>query len=375
MIAVAGSIGLAYVLVGQTARDRADYYPAAGPGQVVVEAEAPDRSSRETPAELLAAARATNAELDAGRMLPVGEVLAPPGKAPDDVVDGDSATEPAQVSAYSPGAAVETLAFVGTAAPELIAALPDPASAAAARALRAGRLVVFDQPNERVRPGGGTAWQAGEAALIYGSDTDRKAFTTLPVHRLRVARMYRNLPHVVMSPATAERHGLAVRLSAVVLSPADPPSQAAEDRAAATAASLGGRLTVERGFQPRPPTYLLGAIGATLLVTLAGVTIAVALSNAEGRPDLATLAAVGAQPWRRRGIMAAQAFLIGTLGCLLGIALGSFLGFATRVSTLAPSFVVPWPNLVATALAVPLLAAACAALFTGAKLPMIRRIE
>lgn len=373
MIAVAASIGLAYVLVGQTASDRAHYDPAAAPGQVVVEAEHPDRSRRSTPPELLASARAARQELGGGPLLSVGEVLAPPGKVPDEVTDGDSATEPAQVSAYAPGSPVESARSVGTVDPDLIATLPDSGSAAAAAALRAGRMVVLETPT--TQPGGTPGWPAPNGALIYGSDSGARPFTTLPVHELRVARYYTKLPYAIVAPATAERLGLPVRLSHLVLDPAGAPSQAAEDRAAAAAAGEGGRVTVERGFQPEPPTYLIGAIGVTLIVTLAGVAIAVALSNAEGRPDLATLAAVGAQPWRRRGIVAAQAFLIGTLGCVLGIALGSFLGFATRVSTLSPSFVVPWPNLAATALIVPLLAAVCAALFTGSKLPMIRRTE
>jgi putative ABC transport system permease protein len=39
----------------------------------------------------------------------------------------------------------------------------------------------------------------------------------------------------------------------------------------------------------------------------------------------------------------------------------------------APGFVIPWANLLLTALAVPALAMAVAALFTPSRLPLVRR--
>ena len=108
-------------------------------------------------------------------------------------------------------------------------------------------------------------------------------------------------------------------------------------------------------------------------VTLVGVAISVALSAAEGRADLATLAAVGAPPRRRRALAAAQALLVGGLGCALGVAFGTFVAYAARTTTGSPDFVVPWINLAITAVAVPLLAVLVAALFTPSRLPLVRR--
>jgi len=116
-------------------------------------------------------------------------------------------------------------------------------------------------------------------------------------------------------------------------------------------------------------------VAAAAFVTLVGVAISVALSAAEGRADLATLAAVGAPPRRRRALMASQALLVGGLGCLLGVGLGTFIAFTARSATGSPNFVVPWTNLAATAIGVPLLAALVAALCTRSRLPMVRRAE
>ena len=101
-------------------------------------------------------------------------------------------------------------------------------------------------------------------------------------------------------------------------------------------------------------------IGAAF-ITLAGAAISIALSAAEGRADLATLAAVGAAPRRRRALAASQALLIAGVGCVLGVLVGTFVAYTLRSTTGAPGFVVPWANLAATAIVVPLLAMAVAA--------------
>ena len=131
---------------------------------------------------------------------------------------------------------------------------------------------------------------------------------------------------------------------------------------------------LEQGVEPRPSALLLAIAGIAGFVTLAGVAISVALSAAEGRADLATLAAVGAPPSRRRALAASQALLVAGVGCALGLALGTFVVFAARATTGSPEFVVPWGNLVLTGLAVPLAAVVVAALGTPSRLPLVRRI-
>lgn len=99
----------------------------------------------------------------------------------------------------------------------------------------------------------------------------------------------------------------------------------------------------------------------------------VALSAAEGRADLATLAAVGAPPRRRRALAASQALLIAGLGCALGLS-GSFIAYTARSTTGSPEFVVPWGNLAVTGVVVPALAVLVAAVFTPSRLPLVRRV-
>jgi putative ABC transport system permease protein len=118
---------------------------------------------------------------------------------------------------------------------------------------------------------------------------------------------------------------------------------------------------------------LLVVAGAAAFVTLVGVAISIALSAAEGRADLATLAAVGAPPRRRRALAACQALLVAGVGCAMGVAIGTFVAYAARATTGSPEFVIPWANLGVTALAVPLLAVLVAALFTPSRLPLARR--
>src|SRR5690606_37630502 len=110
--------------------------------------------------------------------------------------------------------------------------------------------------------------------------------------------------------------------------------------------------------------------------------ISVALAAAESRPDLATLAAVGAAPRTRRRFMAAQAGVIsgiGTvLGVLAGLALGWVLVMAERYRWEVPDhdrvLAVPWEAVAGVALGVPLLAMAVGYVATRSRLPVVRRV-
>jgi hypothetical protein len=70
------------------------------------------------------------------------------------------------------------------------------------------------------------------------------------------------------------------------------------------------RVEIEEGPDDGSRALLIVAA----FVTLVGVAISVALSAAEGRADLATLAAVGAPPRRRRALATSQALLVAGLG-------------------------------------------------------------
>ncbi len=118
---------------------------------------------------------------------------------------------------------------------------------------------------------------------------------------------------------------------------------------------------------------LLAVGGISALVTLIGVAIAVALSAAEGRRELATLSAVGAAPRVRRQLAGAQALVISGVGALVGVVLGTFVSYALRATFGAPTFTVPWANLVGVGLGVPVLAALIVAACTRSRAPVLER--
>ena len=150
-----------------------------------------------------------------------------------------------------------------------------------------------------------------------------------------------------------------------------------EDELAAVARFLGSDqlLEVERGYQSPARLFLLGVLGAATVVTLLGVAISVSLSAAEGRADLATLAAIGAQPRRRRNLAAAQAWVLGQLGCVLGVGVGALYGYTAHAAFGSPHFMVPWAELGGIVIVVPLFAGLLAWLMTRSRLPMVSRID
>ncbi|WP_431521696.1 FtsX-like permease family protein [Actinomadura madurae] len=142
---------------------------------------------------------------------------------------------------------------------------------------------------------------------------------------------------------------------------------------------------VERGFTDSydKPTLLLGAAAAVL--ALGASLIATSLAAADARPDVATLAAVGARPRTRRLLTMGQAAFITVLGCWLGLAGGLVPGLAvTRPLTESAGDVgvpahgaivdVPWLLLLAIGLGIPLVAACFAGAVTRSRLPMGRRV-
>ncbi|MBB5872276.1 putative ABC transport system permease protein [Allocatelliglobosispora scoriae] len=132
------------------------------------------------------------------------------------------------------------------------------------------------------------------------------------------------------------------------------------------------------------PTLLILAL-ASALITLAAAGVATGLAAADGRSDLATLAAVGASPRLRRTLSLSQSGVIAGLGTLLGVIAGVGGAFAIikalNVSTaeawpvpMELPLAVPWGNLV-TVFVVPLVAMLGAGLLTRSRLPIERRSQ
>ena len=230
---------------------------------------------------------------------------------------------------------------------------------AARRALDAGRVVIFSSTAE-----------AGDHDVQLHSGPQE---FTVPGHVARPDSVFGSLPAGLIPEAVAREHGweLAPGRQIVDYGAGATPDQV--DAALNAADAAGALADIERGPEVPANSILLIVAAAAAFVTLAGVAISVALSAAEGRADLATLAAVGAAPRRRRALAASQALLIAGVGCALGVAFGTFVAFTVRATTGSPDFVVPWTNLALTAIAVPLLAMAIAAAFTPSRLPLVRR--
>ena len=116
----------------------------------------------------------------------------------------------------------------------------------------------------------------------------------------------------------------------------------------------------------------LGLVAAGLLSALV-VGIAVAMASAESRDDVATLAAVGAGPWRRRSLGAMHGLFLGIVGCVLGLAVGLPSGLAfTQVDGL-PGVDVPWLSSLGTVASVLVLGLVAGWVVTPSRLRLTRR--
>lgn len=362
MITVAGCVAASFALSNGAAKDRANYQPETRYGDVVVRPEWYDESTMvKVPVDAVAAALPTTERLSRYWL-----TLTPkPGQDP-------RTTSPIDVK--EPPCTGQTCYGYGTTVidPDLVRRLAGNAGADEAEALEQGRVVAISETS--VRNGRVQLIEVGEIVSDGTARPTERRIAEVP------AVVARDLPDVsplrgghLMSPPTARKYGqlnLAETHLAMSRTPTDDELAAARKAAGAEEA-----VYLEQGFQNYEDMIRWLVLGAATLVTLFGVGISVALSAAEGRSDLATLAAVGAPPRRRRTLAAAQAWLLGQLGCLLGIGVGALYGYTGHVAVGSPYFAVPWASLAAVAIGVPGLAAAVAWGLSRSKLPMVRRIE
>ncbi|HET7735806.1 MAG TPA: FtsX-like permease family protein [Nocardioidaceae bacterium] len=115
-------------------------------------------------------------------------------------------------------------------------------------------------------------------------------------------------------------------------------------------------------------------LGAAGLLTALVVGIAVALAAAESRDDVATLAAVGAGPWRRRGFGAMHGLFIGLVGSLLGVAVGVPAGVSLVQVDGMPGVDVPWLAATGTVGVVLALAWVMGGIVTPSRFRLTRRV-
>lgn len=178
------------------------------------------------------------------------------------------------------------------------------------------------------------------------------------------------LPTAFISTETAEAHGWFPYPGAVTVTYRSPDDL---DAVRAAAEDAGVDLYVSEAVGRDVTNLYLALAGVAALVAFLGAGMTVALSATDGRADLATLAALGAPPRRRRTLAGAQALVVTALGTFAGLLLGVCAGYAAVPVAGLPRVSVPWSHLWLTVLAVPLLAAALAVLVTPSRLALRER--
>ncbi|WP_370617952.1 FtsX-like permease family protein [Mumia qirimensis] len=189
----------------------------------------------------------------------------------------------------------------------------------------------------------------------------------------------------VVSPETAAAQRIPYERATAIAGDELSPRQLHDTKAALRDLPGDQDVSTERGFQETFTVVLVLLLGAGGLAVLIGTLTATGLALADARADLATLAAVGAGPRTRRTVAAAQAVVLGTLGALMGVAVGFAPGLAATwpmtvdrwgsgVETTGPVVDIPWGVLAAIVFVVPLIAAAASALVVRSRLPLTRRL-
>jgi putative ABC transport system permease protein len=191
------------------------------------------------------------------------------------------------------------------------------------------------------------------------------------------------VPITMMTPATARSLGFAPTWFATVLTTSRMPTTAERDR---LQAAVGDDFGVNVEQRPEPNrTALIVLILVAGVITLGAAAIATGLAAADGRADLATLAAVGASPRVRRTLSLSQSGVIAGLGSFIGTLAGLGASMAVlaalnqRYADVWPAptpypLAVPWLNVGAALIVVPLIAMLGAGLLTRSRLPIERRL-
>ena len=193
----------------------------------------------------------------------------------------------------------------------------------------------------------------------------------LPAESTPSIHQYDDFAQAWISPETAEAHGLKTVFSQAVALTGRSVTNDDLSRLAVN----GIHAWSEDPQQAAQGWVSLGAVGAAGLVTALIAGIAVALAAAEGRADVATLAAVGASPRSRRLFGAGHGLFLGLVGGLLGLVIGVPAGLSFGQLDGLRGVAVPWSTLAGTLLVVPLLATIAGWVVTPTRLSLVRRTD
>lgn len=367
-IVVAGSVGLAFVVAGAERAELLRYVPQLPETVMQVHLTEPDADPEVTADALQRATDVVAGALPEADVRPDRAVTVPavPGEmsyASQIWLDSWSAMSCEQDCgsdySISGGLSVADPGVIELAA----GAPPDDAML---QALAHGQVVVFDP----------ALVDANGAVVVQTWDDNGELAQDVRIPAYVATRdlAYGSMPAAFVAEDVVAEYGWTAEISSVYVAHADDATRDQIDAAIDAAEKAGAGVSYERPDESGPGAEALALVAGAALVTLVGVGIAVALSAVEGRADLATLAAVGAPPRRRRALAGAQALLVGGLGTLLGVALGMYFAVLLWPAIGVPDFIVPWGNLLLTGLAVPALAVAVAVIFTPSRLPVARRL-
>lgn len=191
----------------------------------------------------------------------------------------------------------------------------------------------------------------------------------LPVHDVVTGISYVDLPQAVVSADTARSLRLVIPAARRYLVRLAHDVTEAD---LARAGSIAGTFPDSWADAALPPQvagagFRLVMLGASLLLALSVTGIAVALGEAESRPEQRTLLALGAHPRLRRLVAAARAGSIALLAGVLAVPAGLLPVWGLLASRGSP-LVVPVPEVLGAIVALPLLAIV-GALLLGRPIP------
>ncbi|MBB5787373.1 FtsX-like permease family protein [Jiangella mangrovi] len=361
-IVVAGSTAVAFGAGGTARADELRYTPSLPADVMRIDVDRQDR----TPAEI--ETMLTEAEQAAAGALPGAQIIRATEATSEYRYDGVSTFDTVWLATATDciECPYSGSVSVAVADPDLLELVTGRApDQAILDAVADGTMVVFEQPyihddgtvHIETYPGEGPPEQV-----------------RIPARLAERSGAHTSLPGAVASAETLTAHGFTPMPTSSYIRFGDATQQQI-DAALGAAESVGAWPSVEVPLDEGVDPAVLALTAGAAFVTLVGVAIAVALAAAEGRADLATLAAVGAPPRRRRSLAGAQALVVGGLGVLIGSVLGVYFAYLIWPALGAPEFIWAWDHLLLTGVAVPVLAVLVAVVFTPSRLPMIRRVE
>ncbi|MBO3746342.1 ABC transporter permease [Streptosporangiaceae bacterium NEAU-GS5] len=250
----------------------------------------------------------------------------------------------------------------------------DPAAAAA---LREGRAVVLDP--SMVRGGG--------FQVILSANSAEVDPVTLKLPALATHATGPGWARAVVSPSTLVKTGLKADTVLLLVDPAD---YRVPDATLRVIADRLAQITPKAEVviptpDDRALVLFLVLIAAALVLSM--TFLATALAAVEARPDLAIMSAMGAGPFTKRAVVAAQALTVALVGSALGAVAGLGIGVATMLASDrgakamveadgvsravgAPPIEVPWTLAGLLVVGLPLAAALLAGAVSRSRLPL-----